>query len=605
MNTKNKNNNQPVQYTSVVYFHGMGNQRRYEELSRLVDALDAYSQSDSCQPDWRLVKIKPRIEDSRSVDHERITYIRAYYKNVKERSWDDVTNLRFYEVYWAPVMAKGAKAKEVIKWLFSTVIRPFRTYFSPWRERQRLRRAILLKLREREHLWSKDFKSYDFKNLLFAYDEFEGSQAIADYPKGNFKEFKNFLAKKYKNKPGKKAKLVALAKLWRKVYCRYELRNFVVLVSIALSLLIAFVLSLALVFMVLQFIADLGVVTFLEENNFLDLANSLSPSVKNAFPLLIGAASLFGISHFLSRYLGDVYQWTTYEETDTKHKNRSEVIKRGMETLTHVLGDPNCERVVVISHSLGTAVAQDTLLSLTHLNRAQNEEEPMAGPIALEKIEHFITLASPVDKIQYLFESFRSAYHRYRRVVDDLRGDLGTAPFSKNRKPHIHWINYWDRGDVVSGELYSVSNRRWVELNVDNVEVNHFHFPEPASSHLAYFNHRKVIGDLFNIICRRMYSFVTLKSEHGKGKDYDSVRIGPGKPAQVAKFYLVLMIAFPYLVIANTVIRFYDTTAVVKGWLGLPLITVFAILVIGFLYSVKKGHLEPLKNKHKAKSYAC
>src|SRR5260370_4438653 len=29
-------------YSSVVYFHGMGSQRRYEETSRLIDCLDKY-----------------------------------------------------------------------------------------------------------------------------------------------------------------------------------------------------------------------------------------------------------------------------------------------------------------------------------------------------------------------------------------------------------------------------------------------------------------------------------------------------------------------------------------------------------------------------------
>ncbi len=29
-------------HTAVIYFHGMGDQKRYEEVSRLVDALDRY-----------------------------------------------------------------------------------------------------------------------------------------------------------------------------------------------------------------------------------------------------------------------------------------------------------------------------------------------------------------------------------------------------------------------------------------------------------------------------------------------------------------------------------------------------------------------------------
>jgi len=32
----------PASYSSVVYFHGMGSQRRYEETSRLIDSIDRY-----------------------------------------------------------------------------------------------------------------------------------------------------------------------------------------------------------------------------------------------------------------------------------------------------------------------------------------------------------------------------------------------------------------------------------------------------------------------------------------------------------------------------------------------------------------------------------
>ena len=121
--------------------------------------------------------------------------------------------------------------------------------------------------------------------------------------------------------------------------------------------------------------------------------------------------------------------------------------------MTHVLEDEACGRVIVVAHSLGTAVAMDTLLRLGRYNRARDRENPMEGPLPLEKLRCFVTMGSPIDKIHYFFESYRSSYHRYVRVVEALRGDISTAPFAKNRKPHIHWINVWDRGDAISGEV--------------------------------------------------------------------------------------------------------------------------------------------------------
>ena len=32
-------------HTAIVYFHGIGTQRRHEEISRLLDAIDQYSRT--------------------------------------------------------------------------------------------------------------------------------------------------------------------------------------------------------------------------------------------------------------------------------------------------------------------------------------------------------------------------------------------------------------------------------------------------------------------------------------------------------------------------------------------------------------------------------
>lgn len=59
--------NRERQYTAVVYFHGMGSQRRYEELSRLVHALDIYDHLRPEDPGWgRLRFIRAVLEARRS-----------------------------------------------------------------------------------------------------------------------------------------------------------------------------------------------------------------------------------------------------------------------------------------------------------------------------------------------------------------------------------------------------------------------------------------------------------------------------------------------------------------------------------------------------------
>jgi hypothetical protein len=111
------------------------------------------------------------------------------------------------------------------------------------------------------------------------------------------------------------------------------------------------------------------------------------------------------------------------------------VLTQTIATFSHVLNDPTCERVTIVAHSLGTSIAHDALLALTRRNRAHQAGDPIAGPVPLKKIEHFVTMGSPIDKIEYFFESYSSSSHRYKRVIEALRGDIGTPPFSRNGKP--------------------------------------------------------------------------------------------------------------------------------------------------------------------------
>jgi pimeloyl-ACP methyl ester carboxylesterase len=227
---------------------------------------------------------------------------------------------------------------------------------------------------------------------------------------------------------------------------------------------------------------------------------------KTVVAIAASLAGLVGIGRFLTDYLGDVEAWATYEETDIKHMARNKVLDQSLELLTHVLGDPACERVTVIAHSLGTSVAHDALLALTRRNRAFKPEDPIAGPVPMNKIEHFVTMGSPIDKIEYFFESYSSPSHRYKRVVEALRGDIGAPPFTRNRHPYIHWINFWDQGDAISGALHSPASAVDFNQRVDNVHVANFGFRSGAS-HGGYFNNRTVIDALFRIIYRRDGSF--------------------------------------------------------------------------------------------------
>ena len=96
-------------YSSVVYFHGMGSQRRYEETSRLVDCLDKYlvRQHRGGNSLGMLRNIRVRVEPLRGDPQPKgiIGYIRTIFSGGPKAEAEPPRSVRFYEVYWAPVMA--------------------------------------------------------------------------------------------------------------------------------------------------------------------------------------------------------------------------------------------------------------------------------------------------------------------------------------------------------------------------------------------------------------------------------------------------------------------------------------------------------------------
>ncbi|MGQ0659338.1 hypothetical protein [Sphingosinicella sp.] len=576
-------------YTAVIHFHGIGSQRRFEESAGLVDALDRYSNASKQdeQPIGKLARIQARSELLHSDPKRTIGYIRSFWTEKTPDGWTPYQQVRFYESYWAPVMAGQQSPWRIVRWIFSQVWRPWTTMRAPWRERQRLRRAALAELFDREDLRPDGAEPGDFGHLVKLYDEFEGLDAQRTYPAGGFDDFLAHIGASNRGKPDRAARLTRVARAWCRHYQRDERRAFFVLVTIALTLLLV---AGATVFAIRAVLQLAVAVVNVGASPGSEIAGLLTPDWRTALGLAGGLFALL-LGKLLVDYMGDVEAWSTYRETDEKHERRRKVLDTSIELVTHVLADARCTRVVVVSHSLGTTIANDTLLAIARNNRATNPQDPLAGPAALHKIEHFVTLGSPIDKIEYFFESYSSRSHRYKRIIEELRGDIGTEPFSRNRKPYVHWINYWDEGDIISGPLHSPTNRERVAHLVDNVHVRSFGFPAPGASHLAYLDSRNVVRGLFDIIYKRAGSFRTLPIVPDKGPDYRSVDLGPGEARGDRRFYQLTALALPWLALMSLAVGLL--TGRWTWWLFVPGALALLILVLGHGWSRARGHRDP------------
>lgn len=573
-------------YSSVVYVHGMGSQRRYEGASLLVDQLDKYSNQQNTTEVVQLRRIKVKLEAlrDRQQPDESIAFIETPYVvgNVGKSSPEEKT--RFYEVYWAPLLSESKSIIGVSKWLARQVSRPWVTFFSPWRERQRLRRAPLVSLFMHGKAPPAGYSEIDCDTLLAAYDDFEGLDAQRKYPSGTFTDFLDFVSNKFQSDPIQYERLQNLARIWLHAYRVMEIRRALVLLSILLAVTLLF----AAVFSASMILSqELGAILKLDSDNHLYYTIPIT-----LISMLAGAT---GISRFLTDYLGDVEVWSTYEETDEKHVARNRVLDKAIATIRHVLKDPDCERVIIVAHSLGTSIAQEALLALNRINLvnesinagdSSTKEDDVStedgesttdkrdspteegdsrnnegdGKLSLDKIRFFITMGSPIDKIEYFFESYTSTSHRYKRVIEELRGDIGTMPFTDKDGPQIHWINFWDLGDSFSNALVSPTHcprltakerANNLRIQIDNFHVANFSFPHPIASHFGYFDNEKVIGALFQIVYGGKGAFDRgIENPPIKSEDYFANFVGPGDPVDsVRSHYFTIAAMTPWLIL--------------------------------------------------------
>ncbi|MDF1857009.1 hypothetical protein [Pseudooceanicola sp.] len=583
-------------YTAIVHFHGMGSQRRYEEPCRLVDSIDRYLSHafhDRDQNLGRLVGIKPVQEPHRQREGEVVTYIRTEHLRGRGQQAGG-GEVRVYECYWAPAMAGSRSPIGIAKWMVAQVLRPIYSMLTPWWERRRLRESMLLELRQCPQNWPEGVTDGDFDRMLRLYARFMRVREVREQGRGYYRHFSALIARGLKAHPEVEARMQRLARAWWWHAVWIELRNAFVLITLLLLLLLS---AGGIVWSILRLLdlfaasasggGPLGTIASL-------LGDRIKPTLGTALTLAASLASLIGVSRFLNESMGDVQAWATYAETDTMFERRHQVLDMGSDIIRHVLADPACTQALISSHSLGTSVAYDTLSALSLHNRAHNRADPISGPVPLDKIRHFVTMGSPIDKIHYFFGSQRSKVHSYISVLENFTINTGAVPFARNRKPHLHWVNYWDDADLIAGALHSPVGQGDGAMGVDDVHVQNYGFPAPGKSHNAYFHNRDVIGGLFRMawLNQASYGNLPLLANHG-GYDYASARLGPGLPSGQRRGWTLLALALPWLGLTALGARVAGApqTAVTLGLAaGLGL----ALLVIAWIASLWRGNLKPL-----------
>ncbi len=206
------------------------------------------------------------------------------------------------------------------------------------------------------------------------------------------------------------------------------------------------------------------------------------------------------LKKFLVGFLGDVAIYVSDFEVREDINVRREIIKKTLRQLGYLVrrkkllknGEDSEEffydDIVIVAHSLGSAVAYDALnRALFHDGEKHNGTED-----ARKRIKQLYTVGSPLEKIWYYWRD-RSHISDpiYQGILADLKGIVDKNN-ENSQFHHVSWDNIWCFTDVVSSSLH-----RYGEV------VNHHDWPTllkqpPLLNHLNYWKSAsvmKMIGD--------------------------------------------------------------------------------------------------------------
>lgn len=159
-------------------------------------------------------------------------------------------------------------------------------------------------------------------------------------------------------------------------------------------------------------------------------------------------------------FVGDIVVYTTTDIRSKFFSVRKEVLDGAVEELRLLLEDKRYRRIIVVGHSLGSVIGFDALNRVNHAMNVGIISRKLAS-----KITGFITFGSPLDKIAFFFREHTPDDEYLRRQILAHYHGFKARPLSEQPNPkelanpikplleHVHWTNFWDAQDKVSGKL--------------------------------------------------------------------------------------------------------------------------------------------------------
>ncbi len=468
-------------YTAIVYVHGIGRQTRYEGLTKLLDHLDHFAAPEFKHELGLLRDFQPHIipgDSNKDVGYVSVAFKHFIYRHSRSRFSG---NFRAYDLYWSNVTTAQSSVVDTLAWGPKTLFGAFKKAGGYWRSKPREKMTLLLKMAA-----TGDVEEGLAVRVLHAFKKFQKISSRDKYPKGSFSNFISWIQDE-RGGDGREKSQCELARKWHWAYILLNVRNVFFYAYLFLCLL-------------------LGAWVLLKETNAgfphtIWAFQELDTSVAIVAALLL-AVTIPWLFNNVRGYVSDVILWSSYNENEKYNKTRKNILAEAKSLLERLILDENCKRIIIISHSLGSAVAYDALRSLNLTARLEGAKNANIIENS-KKISDFVTLGSPIELLFNTFERRSGEFYRFERIQGILDGDLSYPPFYRP-DGELRWQNFWDRSDPISGELWAphgflTEGQKFKTVKIKNFEVANSFLPS-LGSHTTYFDNEDIIGQLFGTI---------------------------------------------------------------------------------------------------------
>jgi hypothetical protein len=189
-----------------------------------------------------------------------------------------------------------------------------------------------------------------------------------------------------------------------------------------------------------------------------------------SWALLVAASAM--IRKLLVQFVGDVAIYVAPYHVDQFYELRSEIkecvlsVARRVYKMKDKSGKPYYDRVLLVSHSLGTVVTYDALNALI-----RDEESKAIDTPVIARTPLFLTFGSPLDKIAFIFAGQATTKDGAVEAREALAVTKQPMIADYKYRP-ARWVNIWSKWDIICGslDLFDSASAPHPTKKVDNKE---------------------------------------------------------------------------------------------------------------------------------------